>query len=92
MYVPPTSNLDRAFTLLNDLADEISALNLEWINGGDLNIDDSNATLSKCRKLTGSFLIRHSLVQLIKAKTRVYRSIAMIIYHIYVNTDQYECP
>lgn len=85
---PPSGNLECAISSLNDIGDEITVLNTDWIIGGDFNVDvhaKNSANSTKSKKLQNNFALRHSLTQMITKITRKIITSATIIDHIYLS-------
>lgn len=85
VYVPPKANITVAIENLDQLGNLVNSKELEWILGGDLNIDISPGINSNYKGLLNNFALRNSIEQLIKRPTRFSKNRASIIDHIYYN-------
>lgn len=89
IYLPPKSNDREAIHYITRTAEIIEEKNYEWIIGGDLNINLNSENCILNKKLIQNFAGKFSLTQLITQPTRVTKTSATLIDHIYHN-DTYQ--
>lgn len=88
VYLPPKSNICNAINFLENIDNYISSLNLEWILGGDFNVDLSKKCNTKHKRVLQTFTSKSMLQQTIHKPTRVCSTTETIIDHIYTNSPQ----
>lgn len=85
VYIPPTVRIAEAIDCLDKVAKKITELGLDWVMGGDFNINLLTSGNSGKKKSINNFASRNSLVQLINSATRITTDTRSLIDHIYVN-------
>lgn len=83
VYIPPKAKIDKSFDTLDNLCVYIASTGLEWIVGGDFNVDLLDKKNSKARKLSSQFVTRNSLTQVITLPTRRAGNKHSLLDHIY---------
>lgn len=67
IYIPPTANLTETFAHLDNLAERITEHGLEWVIGGDFNINLLSTGDNRKKGFIKGFATRNSLFQQIVA-------------------------
>lgn len=86
IYIPPTSNLSETFVHLDNLAERVTEHGMEWVIGGDFNINLLSSGDNRKKGFIKDFTTRNSLFQQIETATRVTLDSSSLLDHIYVNT------
>lgn len=84
-YIPPASNIDHAIEIIDLLGNEINKNRSLWILGGDMNVNDDPAVVSRKSWLLQNCPQRIVSSQLIKSSTRDTANSSTIIDHIYTS-------
>lgn len=85
-YIPPTSNIPNAIGHLDSIAETVTTWGVDWVIGGDFNINLLSKGDAARKKVILNFASRNSMTQLIETPTRITSTSRSLLDHVYVNS------